>query len=178
MRDHDAGVRVREGGAWGELVFFVCICSFACLLRREAKPAVGPRPRPSVIRRKEECPPSNDGGVAPNTTASPQISQKAEFTRFQAPLPHQNTIMQRLLVTLCLGAASAFAPQVSTTNSLVRLQANPIDIYSAARRGIATSYIRGAAAIGLLRAANRRAAGSPDIKVSDVTPLRSEADRN
>ena len=40
--------------------------------------------------------------------------------------------MQRLLVTLCLGAASAFAPQVSTTNSLVRLQANPIDIYSAA----------------------------------------------
>ena len=130
MRDHDAGLRVREGRAWGELVFFVCICSFACLLRREAKPAVGPRPRPSVIRRKEECPPSNDGGVAPNTTASPQISQKAEFTRFQAPLPHQNTIMQRLLVTLCLGAASAFAPQVSTTNSLVRLQANPIDIYS------------------------------------------------
>ena len=25
--DHDAGVRVREGWAWGELVFFVCICS-------------------------------------------------------------------------------------------------------------------------------------------------------
>ena len=40
--------------------------------------------------------------------------------------------MQRLLLALCLGAAAAFAPQVSTQNSLVRLQANPIDIYSAA----------------------------------------------
>ena len=29
-------------------------------------------------------------------------------------------------------AASAFAPQVSTQQSLVRLQVNPIDIYSAA----------------------------------------------
>jgi len=40
--------------------------------------------------------------------------------------------MQRLLVSLCLGAAAAFAPQVSTQNSRVKLQANPIDIYSAA----------------------------------------------
>jgi hypothetical protein len=40
--------------------------------------------------------------------------------------------MQRLLLSLCLGAAAAFAPQVSTAQSLVRLQANPIDIYSAA----------------------------------------------
>ena len=38
--------------------------------------------------------------------------------------------MQRLLLALCLGAASAFAPQASTTQSLLRLQANPIDIYS------------------------------------------------
>ena len=40
--------------------------------------------------------------------------------------------MQRLLFALMAAAASAFAPQVSTTNSLLRLQANPIDIYSAA----------------------------------------------
>ncbi len=40
--------------------------------------------------------------------------------------------MQRLLVALCLAAASAFAPQVSTPQTLVRLQVNPIDIYSAA----------------------------------------------
>ena len=40
--------------------------------------------------------------------------------------------MQRLLVSLCLGAASAFAPQQLTQNSLVRLQVNPIDIYSTA----------------------------------------------
>ena len=40
--------------------------------------------------------------------------------------------MQRLLLSLCLGAAAAFAPQVSTAQSLVRLQANPIDIYSSA----------------------------------------------
>ena len=40
--------------------------------------------------------------------------------------------MQRVLIALYLAAASAFAPQLSTTHSLVRLQANPIDIYSAA----------------------------------------------
>ena len=40
--------------------------------------------------------------------------------------------MQRFLIALYLGAASAFAPQQLTQNSLVRLQANPIDIYSTA----------------------------------------------
>ena len=40
--------------------------------------------------------------------------------------------MQRLLLSLCLGAAAALAPQVSTQNSLLRLHANPIDIYSTA----------------------------------------------
>ena len=40
--------------------------------------------------------------------------------------------MQRLLLALCLGAAAAFAPQVWTQNSLLRLHANPIDIYSTA----------------------------------------------
>ena len=40
--------------------------------------------------------------------------------------------MQRLLLALMAAAASAFAPQVSTPQTLVRLQANPIDIYSAA----------------------------------------------
>ena len=40
--------------------------------------------------------------------------------------------MQRFLIALYLGAASAFAPQQTTAHSLVRLQANPIDIYSAA----------------------------------------------
>ena len=38
--------------------------------------------------------------------------------------------MQRFLIALYLGAASAFAPQQTTAHSLVRLQANPIDIYS------------------------------------------------
>ena len=47
--------------------------------------------------------------------------------------------MQRFLIALYLGAASAFAPQQLTQNSLVRLQANPIDIYSVRRRGITTS---------------------------------------
>tara|TARA_B100000459_G_scaffold121390_1_gene73904 strand:- start:74 stop:304 length:231 start_codon:yes stop_codon:yes gene_type:complete len=40
--------------------------------------------------------------------------------------------MQRLLFAMMASAASAFAPQQLTQNSLVRLQANPIDIYSAA----------------------------------------------
>ena len=38
--------------------------------------------------------------------------------------------MQRLLFALMASAAAAFAPQQLTQNSLVRLQANPIDIYS------------------------------------------------
>ena len=40
--------------------------------------------------------------------------------------------MQRLLFALMASAAAAFAPQQLTQNSLVRLQANPIDIYSTA----------------------------------------------
>ncbi len=40
--------------------------------------------------------------------------------------------MQRLLLALMAAAASAFAPQVSTPQTLVRLQVSPIDIYSAA----------------------------------------------
>ena len=40
--------------------------------------------------------------------------------------------MQRLLFAMMASAASAFAPQQLTQNSLVRLQANPIDIYSTA----------------------------------------------
>ena len=38
--------------------------------------------------------------------------------------------MQRLLFAMMASAASAFVPLQTTTNSLVRLQANPIDIYS------------------------------------------------
>ena len=38
--------------------------------------------------------------------------------------------MQRLLFALMAAAVQAFAPQQSTAHSLVRLQANPIDIYS------------------------------------------------
>ena len=40
--------------------------------------------------------------------------------------------MQRVLLPLCLAAASAFAPQQSTAHRLGKLQANPIDIYSTA----------------------------------------------
>ena len=40
--------------------------------------------------------------------------------------------MQRLLLTICLGAAAAFAPPARTLTSLTALGANPIDIYSAA----------------------------------------------
>ena len=47
-------------------------------------------------------------------------------------LPHEKQAMQRFLIALYLGAASAFAPPQSTASSLVRLHANPIDIYSTA----------------------------------------------
>ena len=40
--------------------------------------------------------------------------------------------MQRLLFAMMASAASAFVPLQTTAHSLVRLQANPIDIYSAA----------------------------------------------
>ena len=40
--------------------------------------------------------------------------------------------MQRALIALYLAAASAFAPQQLTQNRLLKLQANPIDIYSTA----------------------------------------------
>ena len=40
--------------------------------------------------------------------------------------------MQRLVLALCLGAAAAFAPHQLTQNIRVKLQANPIDIYSSA----------------------------------------------
>ena len=53
--------------------------------------------------------------------------------------------MQRLLFAMMASAASAFAPQQLTQNSLVRLQANPIDIYSAAaarNRDFAASWER------------------------------------
>ena len=40
--------------------------------------------------------------------------------------------MRRFLIALYLAGASAFAPQQLTQNSLLRLHANPIDIYSAA----------------------------------------------
>ena len=40
--------------------------------------------------------------------------------------------MQRVLLTICLGAAAAFAPPARTLTSLTALGANPIDIYSAA----------------------------------------------
>ena len=40
--------------------------------------------------------------------------------------------MQRFLIALCLGAASAFVAPQSTAHSLGKLQANPIDIYSSA----------------------------------------------
>ena len=56
--------------------------------------------------------------------------------------------MQRFLIALYLGAASAFAPQQLTQNSLVRLQANPIDIYStAAARNYDFTYSWGAAVL-------------------------------
>ena len=53
--------------------------------------------------------------------------------------------MQRLVLALCLGAAAAFAPQQLTQNSRVKLQANPIDIYSSAparNRDFACSWER------------------------------------
>ena len=78
--------------------------------------------------------------------------------------------MQRLLFALMASAAAAFAPQQLTQNSLVRLQANPIDIYSSATaRNYDFTYSWGSGSTGLLRAADRRAAGSPDIKDSDPT---------
>ena len=40
--------------------------------------------------------------------------------------------MQRLLLTICLGAAAAFAPPARTLTSRTALGVNPIDIYSAA----------------------------------------------
>ena len=40
--------------------------------------------------------------------------------------------MQRVLLTICLGAAAAFAPLARTLTSRTALGANPIDIYSAA----------------------------------------------
>ena len=40
--------------------------------------------------------------------------------------------MQRFLIALYLGAASAFVAPQSTAHSLGKLQANPIDIYSTA----------------------------------------------
>ena len=40
--------------------------------------------------------------------------------------------MQRLLFAMMASAASAFVPLQTTQYSLVRLHANPIDIYSAA----------------------------------------------
>ena len=56
--------------------------------------------------------------------------------------------MQRLLFALMASAASAFAPQQLTQNSLVRLQANPIDIYSAAAaRNYDFTYSWGAAVL-------------------------------
>ena len=78
--------------------------------------------------------------------------------------------MQRLLFALMTAAVQAFAPQQSTAHSLVRLQANPIDIYSSATaRNYDFTYSWGSGSTGLLRAADRRAAGSPDIKDSDPT---------
>ena len=59
--------------------------------------------------------------------------------------------MQRFLIALYLAGASAFAPQQLTQNSLVRLQVNPIDIYSAApARNFDFAAFVGTAAIGLL----------------------------
>ena len=66
-----------------------------------------------------------------DTTAgfSHRGSETSFFRHFYPPAEQK---MQRLLVALCLGGASAFAPQQLTQNSLVKLQANPIDIYSTA----------------------------------------------
>ncbi len=64
--------------------------------------------------------------------------------------------MQRVLIALYLAAASAFAPQQLTQNSLVRLQVNPIDIYSTATaRNYETSQIRGSGNNWTTRAADR-----------------------
>ena len=52
--------------------------------------------------------------------------------RFSGTSTHQTNTMQRVLIALYLAAASAFAPQQLTQNRLVRLQVNPIDIYSTA----------------------------------------------
>ena len=40
--------------------------------------------------------------------------------------------MQKVLLSLLLGAAAAFAPPARTLTSLTALSVNPIDIYSAA----------------------------------------------
>ena len=88
-----------------------------------------------------------------NTTGSADLTEGRNLRVFRHLYPPADKKMQRLLVALCLGAASAFAPQQLTQNSLVRLQANPIDIYStAAARNCETSQtFVGAAVIELLR---------------------------
>ena len=117
-----------------------------------------------------------EGVLAPDRSRRPRPHNSllpsrdhTELIDSSATLQCQTKIMQRLLFAMMASAASAFAPQQLTQNSLVRLQANPIDIYSTARRGITTLRARGSGRTELLRAANRRAAGSPDIKDSDPT---------
>ena len=60
------------------------------------------------------------------------LTERRNLRVFRHFYPPAEQKMQRLLVALCLGGASAFAPQQLTQNSLVKLQANPIDIYSSA----------------------------------------------
>ena len=65
-----------------------------------------------------------------DTTAG--FSIEAQKHRFSGTPTHQINAMQRVLLPLCLAAASAFVAPQSTAYSLGKLQANPIDIYSTA----------------------------------------------
>ena len=134
MRDYDAGVRVREGGAWGELVFFVCIFTMSETRATASKTRVFCDPAGQSIGR------SAYGGVlAPERSRrleshnSPLLSSRDHrIIGFSATPQCQTKNMQRLLFAMMASAASAFVPLQTTQYSLVRLHANPIDIYSAA----------------------------------------------
>ena len=133
MWDHDAGVRVREGWAWGELVFFVCICSVTrCRVDRQTPPFLRSSGHRWVSVRMEGCfrPADHDGRPGHNSLLPSR--DHTELIGFSATPQCQTKNMQRLLFAMMASAASAFVPLQTTTNSLVRLQANPIDIYSAA----------------------------------------------
>ncbi len=89
--------------------------------------------------------------------------------------------MQRVLIALYLAAASAFAPQQLTQNSLAKLQANPIDIYSnAPARNCDFTYSWGAAVLDYFALPIVELPKARTSKIAtqrDLTRPRSEANR-